>query len=129
MIIKNLRLENGWSQEKLADLTNLSTRTIQRIEKDDNASLESLNLLASTFKLDIKELQEKLKNKDNQTSIQDKPKKDKKIVIFILVNLMLFIINMITSTEHLWFIYPLLGWGIPLFYKRYKKQNTNGKIL
>lgn len=129
MIIKNLRLENGWSQEKLADLTNLSTRTIQRIEKDDNASLESLNLLSSAFKLDIKELQEKLKNKDNQTSIQDKPKKDKKIVIFILVNLMLFTINMITSTEHLWFIYPLLGWGIPLFYKRYKKQNTNGKTL
>ena len=63
MIIKNLRLENGWSQEKLADLTTLSTRTIQRIEKDDNASLESLNLLASAFKLDIKELQEKLKIK------------------------------------------------------------------
>jgi len=124
MIIKNLRLENGWSQEKLADLTTLSTRTIQRIEKDDNASLESLNLLASAFKLDIKELQEKLKNKDNQTSIQNKPKKDKKIMIFILVNLMLFTINMMTSTEHLWFIYPLLGWGIPLFYKRYKKQNN-----
>ncbi len=124
MIIKNLRLENGWSQEKLADLTNLSTRTIQRIEKDDNASLESLNLLASTFKLDIKELQERLKNKDNQTTNQNKTKKDKKIVIFILVNLMLFTINMITSTEHLWFIYPLLGWGIPLFYKKYKEQNN-----
>jgi len=122
MIIKNLRLENGWSQEKLADLTTLSTRTIQRIEKDDNASLESLNLLASAFKLDIKELQEKLKNKDKQTSIQNKPKKDKRIMIFILVNLMLFTINMITSTEHLWFIYPLLGWGIPLFYKRYKNK-------
>ncbi len=124
MIIKNLRLENGWSQEKLADLTNLSTRTIQRIEKDDNASLESLNLLASAFKLDIKELQKKLRNTDNQTTNQNKTKKDKKIIIFILVNLMLFTINMITSTEHLWFIYPLLGWGIPLFYKRYKEQNN-----
>ncbi len=122
MIIKNLRLENAWSQEKLANLTTLSIRTIQRIEKNDNASLESLNLLASTFKLDIKELQEKLKNKDTQTSNQNETKKDKKIIIFILVNLMLFTINMITSTEHLWFIYPLLGWGIPLFYKRYKRK-------
>jgi len=122
MIIKNLRLENGWSQEKLADLTTLSTRTIQRIEKDDNASLESLNLLASAFKLDIKELQEKLKNKDNQTTTKNEAKKDTKIIIFILVNLMLFTINMMTSTEHLWFIYPLLGWGIPLFYKRYKNK-------
>ena len=122
MIIKNLRLENGWSQEKLAYLTTLSTRTIQRIEKDDNASLESLNLLASAFKLDIKELQEKLKNKGNQVTNKSETKKDKKIVIFILVNLMLFTINMITSTKYLWFIYPLLGWGIPLFYKRYKNN-------
>ena len=124
MIIKNLRLENGFSQEKLADLTTLSTRTIQRIEKDDNASLESLNLLASVFKLDIKELQKRLKDKDKQTTIQNVSKKDTKIVIFILVNLMLFTINMITNTEHLWFIYPLLGWGIPLFYKRYKNNNN-----
>ena len=51
MIIKNLRLENGWSQEKLANLTTLSTRTIQRIEKDDNASLESLNLLEIAFSI------------------------------------------------------------------------------
>ena len=34
MIIKNLRLENGWSQEKLADLINVSTRRLyQRIDK------------------------------------------------------------------------------------------------
>ena len=124
MIIKNLRLENGWSQEKLANLTTLSTRTIQRIEKDDNASLESLNLLALVFKLDIKELQEKLKNKDTQTINQNETKKDEEIVIFVLVNLMLFTINMITSTKYLWFLYPLLGWGIPLFYKRYKKENN-----
>lgn len=123
MIIKNIRLDNGWSQEKLADLTTLSTRTIQRIEKDDNGSLESLNLLALAFKLDIKELQEKLKNKDNQTRSQKESKRDKKILIFIVVNLLLFTINMLTSTEHLWFIYPLLGWGIPLFYKRYKNHS------
>ena len=33
MAIKELRLEKGWSQEQLAELSNLSTRTIQRIEK------------------------------------------------------------------------------------------------
>jgi len=65
MIIKNLRLQNAWSQEKFGLM--------------------------------------------------------KKITIFILVNLLLFTINILTSTEHLWFIYPLLGWGIPLFYKIYKQ--------
>lgn len=123
MIIKSLRLQNAWSQEKLAQLTNLSTRTIQRIEKDDSASLESLSLLANAFNLDITELQNKINNKQNKP--KSKNKISKKITIFILVNLLLFTINILTSTEHLWFIYPLLGWGIPLFYKIYKQKILN----
>ncbi len=31
---------------------------------------------------------------------------------YVLVNLFLFILNMVTSPEHLWFFWPLLGWGI-----------------
>jgi len=123
MIIKSLRLQNAWSQEKLAQLTNLSTRTIQRIEKDDSASLESLSLLANAFNLDITVLQNKINNKQNKP--KSKNKISKKITIFILVNLLLFTINILTSTEHLWFIYPLLGWGIPLFYKIYKQKILN----
>lgn len=78
-----------------------------------------MNLLADAFKLDFKELQEKLKN-------PNVPKKNKNtnksLITFISVNLMLFFINITTSPEHLWFIYPLLGWGIPLSYKRYKNK-------
>jgi hypothetical protein len=33
---------------------------------------------------------------------------------FVLVNLMLIAVNLMTSPEHLWFIYPLFGWGIGL---------------
>jgi len=123
MVIKSLRLKNGWSQEKLAELSNLSLRTIQRIEKDDNASLKSLKQLASAFNLELNQLQEMLQSKKSKKIEQDKVKKDTEITIFILVNLLLFIINIATSTKHLWFIYPLLGWGIPLFYKRYKRAN------
>ena len=54
MIIKNLRIENGLSQEKLANITSLSTRTIQRIEKDDTGSIESLNKIAEAFNINIK---------------------------------------------------------------------------
>lgn len=119
MVIKNLRIQNGFSQEQLADITGLSTRTIQRIEKNDQGSLESLNLLADAFKLDFKELEEKLKNPDVPNKNQNT---NKSLITFISVNLMLFFINITTSPEHLWFIYPLLGWGIPLFYKRYKNK-------
>ena len=31
---------------------------------------------------------------------------------YIFVNIGLLILNLLTSPEHLWFFYPLLGWGI-----------------
>ena len=33
---------------------------------------------------------------------------------FLLVNAMLMAVNLWTSPEHLWFLYPLFGWGIGL---------------
>jgi len=32
--------------------------------------------------------------------------------VYVIVNLGLFLINMITSPGTLWFIWPLMGWGI-----------------
>lgn len=34
MLIQKLRLQRGWSQEQLADLSGLSVHTIQRLEED-----------------------------------------------------------------------------------------------
>ncbi|MGE7636009.1 2TM domain-containing protein [Bacillus paramycoides] len=34
------------------------------------------------------------------------------LTVYILVNLMLFLINMISDSSKLWFLYPLGGWGI-----------------
>ncbi len=53
MILRKLRLQHGWSQEQLAELTGLSTRTIQRIERGGQPSLESANALAAVFKVDL----------------------------------------------------------------------------
>jgi transcriptional regulator with XRE-family HTH domain len=47
--IKSLRLDKSWSQEKLAAISGLSLRTVQRIEQTGNASLESKLALASAF--------------------------------------------------------------------------------
>lgn len=47
--IKQLRLEHGWSQERLAKISGLSLRTIQRIEAGGSCSVESRLSLASTF--------------------------------------------------------------------------------
>ena len=34
------------------------------------------------------------------------------LTVYIVVNLFLFILNMLTSPDRLWFYWPLMGWGI-----------------
>lgn len=53
MIVRKLRLKKGWSQEQLAELTNLSVRTIQRAERGQKPSLETARSLAAIFEVDI----------------------------------------------------------------------------
>jgi len=36
------------------------------------------------------------------------------LTVYVIVNLFLFLLNIITSPEVLWFYWPLLGWGIAL---------------
>lgn len=47
--VKMLREERGWSQEHLGDVAGLSYRTIQRIERNGQCSLESKMAVASAF--------------------------------------------------------------------------------
>ena len=49
MGLKSLRLEKGWSQEQLAQISGLSERTIQRAERGETPSLETLRSLAASF--------------------------------------------------------------------------------
>ena len=36
------------------------------------------------------------------------------VVGYLVVNVALVIINLLTSPEYLWFIWPLIGWGVGL---------------
>jgi transcriptional regulator with XRE-family HTH domain len=58
MLVQKLRLQRGWSQQQLAELSGLNIRTIQRIEKGQEPSLESLKSLAAVFNLDFSTLKE-----------------------------------------------------------------------
>ena len=50
--IKQARTDKNWTQQQLADICNLSLRTIQRIEKTGIASHESVASLSSAFEID-----------------------------------------------------------------------------
>lgn len=60
MDLKKVRVEHNWSQDQLAEITGISTRTIQRIENGSPPSLETMKALAAGFNLSIDELREKL---------------------------------------------------------------------
>ncbi len=57
MNIRELRKQKYWSQDQLAQMSGLSIRTIQRIERDQKAGLESLKALSAVFDIEISELQ------------------------------------------------------------------------
>ena len=38
------------------------------------------------------------------------------LAVYTGVNILLIIINIVTSTQYLWFKWPLIGWGIGLFF-------------
>ncbi len=59
-MLKELRLDKGWSQQQLAQFSGLSSRTIQRVERGQSIGLESLKCLAATLSLSLAELQTKL---------------------------------------------------------------------
>lgn len=52
LIIKQ-RMLKGWTQEQLASASGLSKRTVQRVENESTASMETQKALAATFNLDF----------------------------------------------------------------------------
>jgi len=55
-LILKLRAEKSWSQDELAIASGLNIRTIQRVEKESSASLQTKKALASALNIDIQDL-------------------------------------------------------------------------
>lgn len=51
--MKTLRGTKHWTQQHLADTAGIQLRTVQRVEKGDGASLDTLGALANAFDLSI----------------------------------------------------------------------------
>ena len=75
MPLKEIRTRRNWSQDELALLSGLSVRTIQRIERNHKAGLESLKSLAAAFNIEVAELRKELKimntNEENEEIVAD----------------------------------------------------------
>ncbi|MBM7060061.1 helix-turn-helix domain-containing protein [Pseudomonas sp. UL073] len=124
MRIRELRLARGWSQEQLAELTGLSVRTIQRLEGGQSAGLETLNALAAVFAVPLVELSAPPPVPETAMQPHDTPPLAPplslspalryRLIRYATVIGGLLLINLLTSPQHLWFLYPALIWGLIL---------------
>ncbi|MCS4240740.1 MULTISPECIES: 2TM domain-containing protein [Rhizobium/Agrobacterium group] len=128
MLIQKLRLQRGWSQEQLATISGLSTRTIQRLERGQPASLETMNTLAAVFEVDLSQLTDQKEAEmpnyvASHTEAEEaiafaKVRRIKKfylhLIQYVVVLCVLTVINLLTNPGYFWVIWPALGWGIAL---------------
>jgi len=129
MLIQKLRLQRGWSQQQLADLSGLSVRTIQRLEQGQVASTESLKSLAAVFEIDFSTLQEPDMNTatapttphafDAEEALAFAQVRKLKgfylhLAQYVIVVTLLLGINLWTRPQYLWVVWVAMGWGIGL---------------
>jgi transcriptional regulator with XRE-family HTH domain len=82
-LLLRLRKDHAWSQEELALAAGLNLRTIQRIETEATASLQSMKALASAFKVNIRALEH-----EESTMLNELVGKDVEIVFGISLTAM-----------------------------------------
>jgi transcriptional regulator with XRE-family HTH domain len=127
MLIQKLRLQRGWSQEQLAELSGLSVRTVQRLERGQTASLESLKALASVFEIDVTRLQEPDMDMTSAPPLNPDLRPDEALALahvrklkgfymhlaqYVVVISGLVVVNLIASPQYLWVVWPAGGWGL-----------------
>jgi transcriptional regulator with XRE-family HTH domain len=126
MLVQKLRLQRGWSQQQLAELSGLNVRTIQRIEKGQEPSVESLKSLAAVFNVEFSTLKEQgMDNVISETQSAEEilafnqVRKLKgfyfHLAQYVLVVSLLTVINALTMPKYWWVQWVIMGWGIGVF--------------
>ncbi|AKH89010.1 helix-turn-helix domain-containing protein [Edwardsiella tarda] len=108
------RLARAWSQEQLAEMSGLSTRTVQRIENGEQPSLETLSALAAVFEVSVAELSGAEANEECGNNALDQRIAEarqklaqegryyRSVITAIIVCLILFTLNRVSSPASHW---------------------------
>ncbi len=115
MIVRKLRLQRGWSQEHLAELTGLSVRTIQRIERGRKCGLETLASLAAVFEVDSSTFDEgelEVNDREKLTSTEREAIEYVKGIKEFYTHLGLYFFFMIAFSLFFGSRNPLFPWGV-----------------
>lgn len=129
MIIRKFRLEQGYSQEQLADMAGISVRTLQRIERGASASPETLKCLAAVLDVDQRDLRkDAIMPASDQTTLPELAADEREAMEYVrdlqgfyvhaiayaVATVAFVIINLTVTPGFFWAIFPVLGWGAGL---------------
>lgn len=110
-IALNERQEGEFSREQLVEMASELGISANILEKTEQKWLvqQEEELLQGTFNT--------LRRRDFR----------KHLISFIAVNLFLILLNLITTPSYFWSIFPVLGWGVGLFFHWWNVYQTKTK--
>ncbi|EMF6667215.1 TPA: helix-turn-helix domain-containing protein [Serratia marcescens] len=122
--IRPLRLEKGWSQEQLATVAGLSTRTVQRIENGEQASLETLTAIAAALGVQVSDLNAQPQQTTMGEETPDEQRLRRQVaaegkllsmaVRFAVIGAILLAVNVFTHPHYLWSLWAIGGMSLAL---------------
>jgi transcriptional regulator with XRE-family HTH domain len=128
MFIQKFRLQRGWSQEQLADMSGVSVRTIQRLEQGKPAAIETLKSIGAVLDVPFHELRSSPMNDEDLTPLSNNLPADEVMALryarklrgfyahaaqYALVITIMAVINYFTS-DYPWVLWTAFGWGTGL---------------
>ncbi|MEN1728294.1 MAG: helix-turn-helix transcriptional regulator [Pseudomonadota bacterium] len=69
-LVRKTRVERGWTQQQLAEIADLSLRTVQRVENQSAASNETVSSLCAVLELDREQLLEESTRPEVQRALR-----------------------------------------------------------
>ncbi|MBO0638704.1 helix-turn-helix domain-containing protein [Pantoea agglomerans] len=121
---KEHRLARAWSQEQLAEMAGLSTRTVQRIENGERPGLETLSALAAVFEVNVADLTGPQNGEDQaldqrivdaRSRLLDEARFYRSLITAVVVCGLLFVLNHVTAPDDHWSLWVAAIWGAVLF--------------
>ena len=133
MLIRKIRLERGLSQAQLAEMSGVSIRTIQRLERGAPASAETLKCIAAVLEVDftlLRKDQPMPADTPSPASTQPLSTEEREameyvrdlqgfyvhLIQYVVIILGLAALNLWVSPGFLWVVFPALGWGLGVLF-------------
>ena len=118
--IKRWREDRCWSQEHLAETAGVSLRTIQRLERGESVSRDTVMALAASFDVDAGALTVDVAEEAAKAAIAREREKNMQfmqsfwihLATYVFVIGLLTAINLAARPEDIWVLWPAIGWGI-----------------